>query len=286
MTADERPGKDCFISYSWDSENHRQWVIGLGTELRKNGVDVRLDAWHTMLGDDLPQFMEDGIRDCNHVVIVCTPNYAEKANSRRGGAGYESAVITGEIFQKVAARGKFIPILRAGEPDSALPSYLKGKYYVDFREDSDFGASLESLLRHVHQVPQYPCPEIGPAPSLGGKAATGHTETVSKSVSAEASLREEAMSNQHDEQSPESLYYLAIGGTITLTQHDKNRLTADQLNFLAIGKQIVLSQHDKDRLTPESLYYLAIDGTVKLNEKDRARLSQQQLYLLKVGKQI
>ena len=135
-------------------------------------------------------------------------------------------------------------------------------------------------------MPQYPCPEIGPVPALGSNANKGHIDTVSKSVSAEVSSREEAMSNQHDEQSPESLYYLAIGGTVTLTQHDKNRLTADQLNFLATGEQIVLSQHDKDRLTPEHLYYLAIGGTVKLNERDRARLSQQQLHLLKVGGQI
>ena len=118
MTPDERPGTDCFISYSWDSESHRQWVIGLGTELRKNGVDVCLNAWHTMLGDDLPQFMEAGIRDCNHVVIVCTPNYAKKANARKGGAGYESAVITGEIFQKVVARGKFLTVTDSGEARS------------------------------------------------------------------------------------------------------------------------------------------------------------------------
>lgn len=29
-----------FISYSWDSESHKKWVIALSNELRKNGIDA------------------------------------------------------------------------------------------------------------------------------------------------------------------------------------------------------------------------------------------------------
>lgn len=32
-----------FISYSWSSEEHGQWVINLATSLRESGVDVILD---------------------------------------------------------------------------------------------------------------------------------------------------------------------------------------------------------------------------------------------------
>jgi len=35
-----------FISYSWDSLEHRQWVAQLATSLRQNGVEVILDQWH------------------------------------------------------------------------------------------------------------------------------------------------------------------------------------------------------------------------------------------------
>jgi len=34
-----------FISYSWTSPAHEQWVISLATDLRENGVDVILDKW-------------------------------------------------------------------------------------------------------------------------------------------------------------------------------------------------------------------------------------------------
>ncbi|MGX2954498.1 toll/interleukin-1 receptor domain-containing protein [Shewanella sp. JL219SE-S6] len=35
----------CFISYSHDNENHKEWVLNLATRLVKNGVDVTLDQW-------------------------------------------------------------------------------------------------------------------------------------------------------------------------------------------------------------------------------------------------
>jgi hypothetical protein len=31
---------ECFISYSWDSEAHKDWVRSLATELMSNGVNV------------------------------------------------------------------------------------------------------------------------------------------------------------------------------------------------------------------------------------------------------
>lgn len=51
-----------FISYSWDDEKHKEWVRGLGTQLRSDGVEARLDHWHTVPGDQLPEFMEREIR--------------------------------------------------------------------------------------------------------------------------------------------------------------------------------------------------------------------------------
>jgi hypothetical protein len=34
-----------FISYSWDSDEHKDRVRALATHLRKNGIDARLDQW-------------------------------------------------------------------------------------------------------------------------------------------------------------------------------------------------------------------------------------------------
>ena len=34
-----------FISYSWDSDAHKEWVRQLGERLVTNGVEVILDQW-------------------------------------------------------------------------------------------------------------------------------------------------------------------------------------------------------------------------------------------------
>ena len=52
-----------FITYSWDNEIHKEWVRSLAGRLRKDGVNVTLDRWHTAPGDQLPAFMERAIRD-------------------------------------------------------------------------------------------------------------------------------------------------------------------------------------------------------------------------------
>ena len=46
-----------FISYSWDDNVHKEWVKGLATRLRDDGVDVTLDLWHAIPGDAIPDFM-------------------------------------------------------------------------------------------------------------------------------------------------------------------------------------------------------------------------------------
>ena len=114
---------------------------------------------------ELTQYMETSVRESDFVILVCTPNFAQKANSGSGGVGYEKAIVTGEIFQGSAA-SKFIPLLRQGSEQESLPSYLKSRAYIDFRKDIAFDQSLEQLLRHLYQSPLYVRPPLGPRPRL------------------------------------------------------------------------------------------------------------------------
>jgi hypothetical protein len=155
-----------FISYSWDNGQHKQWVRQLATNLQENGVRVRLDQWDTYLGADLPEYMEKCVRECEFVILVCTPAFCSKANAGTGGVGYEKMIVTGEVFSGTASSRKFIPLLREGIPKNALPSYLKSKEFVDFRSDADYQKSLERLLRHIYSSPKHVPPPLGPRPDL------------------------------------------------------------------------------------------------------------------------
>jgi TIR domain len=152
-----------FISYSWDSDDHKHWVRQLAEKLRAQGVNVILDQWHLKIGGDRTNFMESSIKTSDFVVIVCTPVYAKKANSRGGGVGYEAMVITSQLAQDILQL-KFIPVLRSGEwTDSAVPVWLGSKIGVDLRGDPYNQKEYDFLLRTLHNAHD-PAPPIGQRP--------------------------------------------------------------------------------------------------------------------------
>ena len=118
----------------------------LATEWRTDGVDVRLDHWHTVPGDQLPEFMERETRNSDYVVIVCTPKYKAKSEGRMGGVGYEGDIMTAEVFAQRNHR-KFIPILARSTWQGSAPSWLSAKRHVDLRpfHDAWAGWALGSL---------------------------------------------------------------------------------------------------------------------------------------------
>ena len=145
-----------FISYSWDSEQHRTWVKDLAARLRNNGIDAKIDKWEVAPGDPLPEFMEQRVRESNYVLIVCTPIYKQKSEERKGGVGYESTIITAEVFTKSNHR-KFIPILRSGTRQSAIPSWLTGKSDIDLSDnpysEEQFDELVATMLDRREKAP-------------------------------------------------------------------------------------------------------------------------------------
>jgi hypothetical protein len=144
-----RPHPEAFMSYSWESDSHKRWVMEFATRLRGDGVDVTLDQWHVHPGDQLPAFMERAARENDYVLIVCTPHYANRSNCRLGGVGYEGDIFTAEALNTRNQR-KFIPIFRAGDWQTAAPTWLAGKYRIDLRGDPFSDDQYADLLTTLH----------------------------------------------------------------------------------------------------------------------------------------
>lgn len=155
-----------FISYSWDSPEHSDWVLNLATKLMENGVNVILDKWDLgPLGKPLPNFMEKAISKSNRVICVMTPNYKKKTEKSEGGVGYEYSIITAEIFADGVNTSKFIPLIRQGAENESVPTALRDRKYVDMRKDTEFEDKfVHELLRDIHNAPKYKKPAIGRKP--------------------------------------------------------------------------------------------------------------------------
>ena len=157
-----------FISYSWDSQEHEDWIVNLATKLCDNGVNAILDKWDLgPLGKPLPHFMENSISKSDRVICVMTPNYKKKTENLAGGVGYEYSIISAEIFTAGVNTSKFIPLFKSGTNADAIPTVLNGRKYVDMRDDSQFDDKfLNELLRDIHEEPKFKKPKLGKKPSF------------------------------------------------------------------------------------------------------------------------
>ena len=117
------------------------------------------------LGKLLPNFMDTSILKSQRVICVMTPNYKKKTDNLIGGVGYEYSIISSEIFTNDINSSKFIPLFRNGTDADAIPTILKGRKYVDMRDDSKFEDKfLNELLRDIHKAPKFKKPLMGKKP--------------------------------------------------------------------------------------------------------------------------
>lgn len=172
--------KNVFISYSWDSEEHQEWVMYFANELRKKGLVAEVDVFATQLkSTNLNKMMVEKVRKSDVIIIVLTENYAIKADSFEGGVGFESQLTLPLLTENP---DKIVPILRQGEYSNSFPFHLKSQHAIDFRSDDMFEDKFEELIYRLYQVPRFYVEPIGKIPNLESKIPTRNPkETISNS---------------------------------------------------------------------------------------------------------
>ena len=154
-----------FIHYSWDNELHKVWTLYLANRLISDGVDVIIDQYDLKLGSNNNYFMEK-INNAAKVLLIMTPEYKIKADNRTSGVGYEYQIITTEFSKNIANNNKFIPILRAGEIQLSIPTFLQSFLHLNMRNDDDFEKNYIELLQNIYDEPTIQRPSIGIKPDF------------------------------------------------------------------------------------------------------------------------
>lgn len=164
-----------FISYSWDSKEHEEWVLGLVADLRRAGIDATLDKSITQEGNiNLDKMMIDGFKDNDKVILVLTENYAEKADNNEGGVGFET-IISLPVLR--TNPNKLIPISRHhGRLSDSMPFHLKSNYVIDFSKDCNYFEKLTELIYKIREVNLIELPEIGELKDLSSRKIKGNLE--------------------------------------------------------------------------------------------------------------
>ena len=218
------------MSYSWDSENHKQWVRRFTDELIRNGVDTTLDQYDLTIGGDRFEFMESAVRDADCIFCICTPEYVKRANDRDKGVGVETTLITPQFFDSHRNK-QFIPIVRRSKPGiSYVPDYMSALIFVDFRDDTRFDQSMEELLRHLHCQPKHKKPPVGPVPKFESDDTKGDS-SAAPIAPQERELVERLITFLEDRRvlfsSLWGMYGLQSPGTVKSIQEIRRRLVED-----------------------------------------------------------
>jgi len=157
-----------FISYSWTSPQHEQWVLDLAERLSGDGIITVLDKWDLKEGQDKHVFMEQMVNDVSikKVLVVCDRVYQTKADDRKRGVGTETQLISKEVYENTVQK-KFIPIVReydnTGKP--CIPHYMASRIYIDLSLDEKFEESYQKLIRNLYDKPLLKRPVLGTPPA-------------------------------------------------------------------------------------------------------------------------
>ena len=172
-TVENKPPK-VFISYSHVPPEHAERVRSIAQRLADDGADVEMDIWSVREGHDINAFMERMTTDgtVGKVLIFSNKSYAAKADARTRGVGVEAQILSAEIYGK-AQQEKFVPIVcEYDESGSAcLPTFLKGRLYIDFSTAEAEAENYERLVRRIFDKPEHNKPAIGTPPAYITAAA-------------------------------------------------------------------------------------------------------------------
>lgn len=155
-----------FISYSWDSEFHKDWVLNLSKDLRERyRVYTLLDRYNCG-GDDLVTFMTKGLQRADRVLIIGTPRYLEKLEkSNGGGAKFEDQIITISLYHEMDSQ-KFIPVLREGSFSESFNQLIGNRVGYNLSDDVRYEEELQALAADLWGHPMNQAPTLGPKPNF------------------------------------------------------------------------------------------------------------------------
>jgi hypothetical protein len=136
------------ISYTAESETHKQWVMMLTDRLMREGFIVRTDsALNTDKRNNVPQFMEWLITESLWVLCICSKGYIRRFDGRKWGVGYEGNLLANRIYKGQADR--IVPLVHENSGKNLVPKALQSLAYIDFRDDTDFESKFGALVAKI-----------------------------------------------------------------------------------------------------------------------------------------
>lgn len=131
-----------FISYSHDSEAHKDRVRRLAEQLRKDGVAAMIDQYEQAPPQGWPTWCQTQIEAARFVLMVCTATYSRRLRgdeplSEGHGVLWEARLISQLFYDAGSATRRFVPLLLEGGSRGDIPTPYKAQSF--FKVDTAEG---------------------------------------------------------------------------------------------------------------------------------------------------
>ncbi len=152
--------KRVFISYSHDSDAHREGVLALSERLRQDGIETVLDQYVNGSPEQgWPRWMLDELDAADSVILVCSETYyrrfrGHEVPGRGKGADWEGALVTQELYDLRSRTLKFVPILLSPDAEAWIPEPLRGLTYYTVTSEGSYQDLYDALLDQAGVEPQ------------------------------------------------------------------------------------------------------------------------------------
>ena len=172
-----------FLSYSHDSDAHRERVLALSERLRQDGIPTILDRYvNGTPPQGWPRWMLDRLDESDRVLLICTPTYYRRFRGHEQpgqgkGVDWEGAIITQEIYDARSKTTRFIPVLFDRTDEDSIPEPLRGHTHYCLTSEAAYQALYDALLEQAGVEPG-PLGALKPKPHPQGKPLTFDTATT------------------------------------------------------------------------------------------------------------
>jgi tetratricopeptide (TPR) repeat protein len=152
--------KRVFISYSHDSEAHRDRVLALSERLREDGVETLLDRYvNGSPPQGWPRWMLDQLDAADAVLVVCSETYYRRFRGheqpgRGRGVDWEGALITQEIYDSRSRTLKFVPVFLAAAAEQWIPEPLRAISYYELTSQESYETLYDFLIGQAGVQPR------------------------------------------------------------------------------------------------------------------------------------
>ena len=139
-----------FISYSHDSDAHRERVRKLSDRLRTEGIDCDIDQYDPTPNEGWPLWMLKHMQDANYVLLICTETYQKRVEQREEpgkglGVRWEGMLLLNQLYRNQSLNTKFIPVIFRPEDEAFIPDPVFGFSRYNLSHPREY----DNLYRHI-----------------------------------------------------------------------------------------------------------------------------------------